>query len=425
MAQEHVSVSFRDGVSDMENKAGVLLSYAKEQLKSYVYKITHRTSPKHFTRETTSQLTFMKTALVLLRMVKKSIKVELMDFFYQADKEIAIPSRQALSKAREKISYTAFADFFNKSCELVVDDHAAKTHKGYRLFAIDGTTFVVGRHDKLSNYFGDSTAVAGKAMCRISAVVDILGDSIARAIPAPFSLGERALALSQVESLQAVSDALFLFDRGYWSPKLCAGIIEQKQKFLMRLQSSNSKSSVTLSDGIEENLRRYSFVLPSGVEEVLITNIPEDEMTDDELANLYAKRWGIETKYLELKARLQIDKFSGESVNTVLQDIYCTLYISNLVAFIAESSNKLIEAKTAGKDNLYEQKTNKSVCIATLRKRFVDICLTDDPVALDAQLDKLYNDISHSVTYIAKSKPKPRNKRNIKSSRLHYSKPLL
>ena len=350
-----------------------------------------------------------------------------MDFFQQFDAGLQIPSRQGFAKAREKISYLAFKDFFEKSCELVVEHTESKLYKGYRLMAIDGTSFVVGNFDKLCDHFGKSTTVPGKAMCRISAVVDVLDDSIADALVSPFCEGERALAIRHVETMKAVNNALFLFDRGYWSEELVAKIIANEQKFLMRLPSNNKKSSIISTDGDKREipLRRFSFTLPSGAEETLITNILDNEMSNNELAALYAKRWGIETKYLELKNRLQIDKFSGESVNTVLQDIYSTLYISNLVAFICDSANEIIEDKQAGKSNKYKQKANKSICIATLRRRFISICLAEDNLLQQILLDRLYYDISKSVTYIGKSKARPRNKRDIKNSRTHYNKPLL
>jgi len=405
----------------MKNKANVLISYTQEQLISLLFKLTHKTAAQHFTRE--SPLGFKNTMLLVLNLIKKSIKVELMDYFYQLNKETETPSRQALSKSREKISYLAFKDFFDKSCELALDGEGARLYKGYRLFAVDGTSFVVGNLSKLAEYFGQSTTVPGKAMCRISGIVDVLNDCIVNAAVSPFSIGERALAIEQIDELKIISNALFLFDRGYWSPELVSKIIKNKQKFLMRLASNTGETTITDENGKE--LRQCSFTLSSGEKEVLLTNVSEKEMTNDELFALYAKRWGIETKYLELKDRLQIDKFSGESANIVLQDIYSTLYISNLVAFICFESDETIKERTAVKGNKYEQKTNRSTCISALRKRFVDICMLEDPIALNTALGRLFNDISKDVTYINKSQSRPRNKKQIKNARRSSFKAVL
>ena len=352
-----------------------------------------------------------------------------MDYFYQAEKETEIPSRQAFSQAREKISYLAFADLFAKSCELAINNNCpgmeAGLYKGYRILAVDGTSFIVGPLHTLAGHFGESTTVPGKAMCRISGVVDILEETIVDAAVSPYCVGERALAMGQIEALKAVSNALYLFDRGYWSPELVSRVINNGQKFLMRLASNGGKANVKDKNGAEYPLRRYSFTLPGGETEVLLTNISEDDMSNGELAALYAKRWGIETKYLELKDRLQIDSFSGESANVVLQDIYSTLYISNLTAFICFEADEVIKEKIVGKNNKYGQKVNRSVCIAALRKRFVDLCLLDDPLMQSAALCRLRHDITKCVSYVGYSKPRPRDKRKIKNARLMKWKSLL
>jgi hypothetical protein len=145
--------------------------------------------------------------------------------------------------------------------------------------------------------------------------------------------------------------------------------------------------------------------------------LSEEEVSDDELAELYAKRWGVETKYLELKDRLQIDSLSGESPNVVLQDIYSTLYISNLTAFLCWEADETLKEQNSNNNNKYQQKSNRSICINTLRARFIDICLLSRPFARGRALQKLVDDIKRDVVYINKSKPKPRNKRHIKQAR--------
>jgi len=405
----------------MEKSANEVMDYTQEQLRSLLFRHSHKTAPEYFTRE--SLLDFQNTALIILNMVKKSIKVEVMEFFYQTDKKVEAPSRQAFSQAREKLSYTAFKDFFENTCEVAIKGEGSREYKGYRLFAVDGTSFIVGELNKLAGYFGLSTTLKDKAMCRINGVVDVLNECIVNASVSPFCVGERALAIEQIEQLNGVGNALYLFDRGYWSPKLVSDIVDNGQKFLMRLASNTGKISVSDIDGNE--LRRYEFILQSGEKEILLTNISEEEMTDAEIAALYAKRWGVETKYLELKDRLQIDKFSGVSVNSVLQDIYSTLYISNLVAFICFEADEVVRKRTEGKGNKYGQKSNRTTCISTLRRRFVEICLIEDPELSSAALKRLVNDISKDVTYVNKSKPKPRNKRQIKEARKRGFKAVL
>jgi hypothetical protein len=393
-----------------------LVNYAQEQLGSYLFLCEFRSNAQCFVRE--SVLSFKNVGLIILGMVKKSIKAEVMRYFYRLDEEVLSPSRQAFSEAREKISYLAFVDFFKKSCELALCDPDVVLHNEYRLFAVDGTSFVAGKIEKLCGFFGTKTTVPGKAMCRISAVVDVMNDTIVNAVASPFSTGERTLALGQIEELKSVKNALFLFDRGYWSAALASKINQNGQKFLMRIQEQHQGSAR------KKGLRIHSFTLPGGNEEILVTNLSKNEMSNDDLVSLYTKRWGAETKYLELKARLQIDKLSSLSPNTALQDIYSTLYISNLVAFICAEADREIEEKNAKKNNKYAQKSNRTTCITALRDRFIDICLTD-PAKTGKMLERLCKDIERDVTYVGKSKPRPRDKNAMRRYFKKSTKPIL
>lgn len=383
-----------------------------KQLQSTEFVLSHKTAPKHFTRE--SPLNFANTLMIILNLIKKPAKVEVMKFFENFDSMVNSPSRQAFSQAREKISYTALEGFFLESCNIAANDPEAETFGGYRLFAVDGTSFVAGKMEKLKSYFGESTTVPGKAMCRISGIVDVINGYIVNAKVAPFHTGERALAIQQIGELASISNALFLFDRGYWSRDIVKTIMAQGQRFLMRLASNAipsippNGSGLIMIEGYQ--LRYYSFKLSRGATETLLTNMPESEMPDEELAALYAKRWGVETKYLELKERLQIDRFSGESLNIVLQDIFSTLCISNLVAFICWDADRKIAEKPGATSNRYKQKANRAICIAALRCRLISICLMTDGESVGLALERLTNEIARNVTYTGKSASRPRSK---------------
>ena len=153
-------------------KAEYLIIYTKYKAESRKFMIEHRTAPGYFTRK--PRLTFKNTSFFVLNMIKNSLKDELVDYFYQI--EVKTPCRKALNLAREKISYLAFKDFADKSFELATDGSGSRTYKGYRIFALDGTSFVVGDLDALKAFFGESTTVEGKAMCRISGVVDVINN---------------------------------------------------------------------------------------------------------------------------------------------------------------------------------------------------------------------------------------------------------
>lgn len=85
-------------------------------------------------------------------------------------------------------------------------------------------------------------------------------------------------------------------------------------------------------DGKAIKLRVLRLMLDSEIEEVLVTNLFDESLGIQAFKELYFKRWGIEVKFLELKSRLQLDNFTGDTVISVEQDFYASMYLSNVVA---------------------------------------------------------------------------------------------
>ena len=51
------------------------------------------------------------------------------------------------------------------------------------------------------------------------------------------------------------------------------------------------------------DLRIVTVTPEKGIEETLLTNIPQSLMTTEDIEYIYSKRWGIETNYNTLKNR--------------------------------------------------------------------------------------------------------------------------
>ena len=61
------------------------------------------------------------------------------------------------------------------------------------------------------------------------------------------------------------------------------------------------------------NLRSIHFSLEDGTTEYLITNLTSEQMPVENFPDLYQLRWGVESKYRELKNRLEIENFKIRS----------------------------------------------------------------------------------------------------------------
>ncbi len=77
-------------------------------------------------------------------------------------------------------------------------------------------------------------------------------------------------------------------------------------------------------------LRVIRFPLTKTENEVLVTNIPDVDLTMEDFKVLYFMRWGIESKYHEIKESFVIENFTGIKPVCVEQDIYACLLMSNM-----------------------------------------------------------------------------------------------
>jgi len=124
-----------------------IIEKIRKAIYSYEFKLDSRTKAGYFTRE--SLLSFETMMMFMLRLVKKSMQIELNDYFDELEKESFV-SKQAFSKARKKIRPEAFEKLFRMTYETGKDANALRYYKGrYRLLADDGTTVALESNAEL------------------------------------------------------------------------------------------------------------------------------------------------------------------------------------------------------------------------------------------------------------------------------------
>jgi hypothetical protein len=82
-------------------------------------------------------------------------------------------------------------------------------------------------------------------------------------------------------------------------------------------------------------LRVVRVEVANGVYENLITNIPYDDVSADELKQWYNMRWGIETSFRHLKHTIGTDNFHSKIVESIELEIWARLILFNFCAIIA------------------------------------------------------------------------------------------
>lgn len=76
--------------------------------------------------------------------------------------------------------------------------------------------------------------------------------------------------------------------------------------------------------------------------ESLLTNLPPEIMSKDDIDEIYDARWGIECTYKTLKQRLQIENYAAYSRIGILQDIYSTFLTYNIFCYSRICLNMII-----------------------------------------------------------------------------------
>lgn len=341
---------------------------------------------------------------------KSSLQTGLNTFFdTQKDGKIEY-SKQAFSKGRQRIKPEAYQELFLS----VVDDFYEKAvlsdWKGYQLFGIDGARLNLPCTNELAELYGTQTGQgAPQVQALVSCLYDLLDGMIVDTRFAHCKSSERDAAKDMITSfhLPRAANPVFIMDRGYPSAELMEAIISAGHKFIMRCSTEFLRS---MELPAQDNTLEYKFAklkeplklrivkiqLPNGDTEYLATNIFDSQISLDDFKWAYQKRWGIETKYNDVKNKLEIENFTGYSPIAILQDFYATMFLANLAGVLEYELHEEIEVAHSTPENRYAYRMNIAATISELKRTVVEMLKTSSW----AKRERLY---THMVARLTKS----------------------
>ena len=119
-------------------------------------------------------------------------------------------------------------------------------------------------------------------------------------------------------------------------------------------------------------LRFVSVRLPTGELEVLVTTLSDEEKYPTEcFADLYHQRWAIETCYLMLKSRLDLENWTGQTVEAVFQDFHASVLLANLESLLTRPAQEALAKRKTPQTR--EQQVNRSVSYHALKHRLFEL----------------------------------------------------
>lgn len=336
------------------------------------------------------KLSFENSIYFILSGLRKSLAIEISEFS-EKYKELLFKevSKQAFSKARQNISYEAFAEL----CRLFVkvfyeSELELKKWNGFNVFAIDGTSLQVPDTQENVEYFGcrKNQYDTQTALASASAMYDVLNDIVLDAIIDTYPAKEKNQARRHIEAItnpKVLDKSIITFDRGYPSFDFFNYLDQKNIFYVFRLSESfGFAKSQSASDSIHEykkgnvngKARVIKFNLPDGTKETLITNIFDFGITVPMFKELYFLRWGIECKYKELKSSIEIEEFSGKKPVTIKQDFYASIYLSMLSSLI-KSQTDMVIALSVNNTTKYQYQSNRNFILNKVFNNLIDMLI--------------------------------------------------
>ena len=386
------------------------------------------------------------------------------DKFDEVDLEL---TRQNLSQQRTFIDPLVFKEIskeYLKNINYNVNNPLFKTFNGFFLIAGDGSNFEIPDFEDVRKEFGiknDSLVRRKPSDAKFSGLMDVMNGFLLDGIIGNHRQAELPLMHQNLDNIQDIinpTHSIFIFDRGYAAMELFVHIIEMNSYFVARLQDEyykNERKQVQSNDEeIKLNLtgkRLQKFRNPDFKEKYskepylklrivtvevekeneetgeieieiysLLTNLPENIMTTNDICEIYHQRWGIETNYNTLKNRYYIENYTGKRRITIEQDIYSKFLRYNIFCHYKNYFYNLINSRKRKKGIQTQYQVNQSNLIRKLKKYLPKMILNPTVKIIRKYSIKIIKLCSKSPEKIRKNRKSPRRPTPARKFNMNY-----
>ena len=321
----------------------------------------------YFTRKS-KKLSFIDNMKIILSMGQLSIKKELYKYF---DYSSNVVSASGFIESRSKIKEEAFKilmDEINKSyiCK--------ETYKGYRLLAVDGSSITIAFDgEDLDTYKSNGKNSKPHSSYHLNALYDILNHRYLDAIIQGCKSTNEVGAMIEMCDKYNGEKGIFIADRGYNSFNLFEHIRNKGNYFLIRVKDLGGKTSITnrfkslpkkgtyyqvvnitftrlQNNKIKSQPEKYITLMSNQkfdflnhentfyetsyrfvrikkdgnkeAYETIMTNLPQDKFTMEDIEKLYKLRWSIEVSYRHLKYSISLNATHSKRREFIKQEIW-------------------------------------------------------------------------------------------------------
>lgn len=359
-------------------------------------------------------LGFDGVALLILQRTVRSIQNHLHEFLLKWTDDLQTVTPGAFTKARAKLRHGAFVRLNTEVLLPALYD--SKGHisierwHGHRVLAVDSSlirlpsTVPIGEAlgwVEVSNQNGKTGTRFPQA--RISVLYDVLNKIGWDARLVPQTTGEIQLAREHLAYIKPGD--ILLMDRGYagyvWFVQILAAkadfvarcsqgsflavqkLFERNESGVSQIVTFEAPTTVTAEQrkaGVPRKIqvRLITVRLSTGELEVLATSLlDEQRYPTHDFAQLYHRRWGIETYYGLIKGRLDLEHWSGKTVESIYQDFHATVFLSNLESVITRPAQNRLEQKNVDRKNPVQ--VNRAVSLHAIKCHLIELLVSQKP----------------------------------------------
>lgn len=357
---------------------------------------------KDFSRN--RKLSFSDVMLSIISSAGSPVREELLQYFsFSQD----TPTSSAFIQARDKILPSAFERLFSL---LNRKFPCTSVYKGFHLVAVDGTALSVP-FDPLDDetFHPNGNNAKPNSQYHINSAFDILEKRYVDSMICTAAHEAEAESLWKMAERYPEDNVIFIADRNFPTWNAMEHIKHCNKSFLIRLKDIHSRGSILYNCGlpdeefdldfsvtlttrqtnkVKSDRRSYRFLSTTSVfdfinkddpyypvsyrivrfridsgYEAIITNLPRDQFSPEEIRDLYHLRWGIETSFRHLKYAADLSAVHSRKRESLKQEIWARLILANLSFIIINA----LAARKRKRKTKYEYVINVTRAIHLVR----------------------------------------------------------
>lgn len=260
------------------------------------------------------------------------------------------PRKSALSLFRNRLSYRFFEALFSKT--MAQFSKHRPTFNGLIIYAVDGWQFTLPREESLvrAGFNGRATSKLRESYMPkgfMTHAYEVLSETTKafRINTSPTELADALTFISKFEK-----NSLTLYDRAFFSRALCLEHFKAGNYFIARCRSNANKSVSEFFEDYDQSVGGMYFEVNGAMKKVwfiktihpktkepivFASNLPREWRNPKLFDQLYQLRWGVETSFYELSETMKMQQWHSKSYNGILQEIYTTMLVANLVKILS------------------------------------------------------------------------------------------